>query len=98
MSDLSTEIYSSIRVIGKEVGQKKFLSKMLLLFGIYLISNYIFDMIDREDLIRTFHSNPYITIKLPNNTTWKIIISLGMIVLSHYTYTYLIKPFFYQMD
>jgi hypothetical protein len=98
MNDLSSEIYENSKILIKEASQKKFLLKILLLFGIYLLSNYIFDRIDREDLIRTFHDKPFITIRLPNNTTFKVIITLIMIVLSHWVYKIVIKPIIYQLD
>lgn len=82
----------------KEAQQKKFLIKILILFCIYLFSNYLFDRIDREDLIRTFHDKPFITIRLPNNTTFKVIMSLIMIVLSHWVYKYVLKPILYHLD
>ena len=51
MNDLSSEIYENSKLLVKEASQKKFLLKILVLFGLYLFSNYIFDRIDREDLI-----------------------------------------------
>ena len=74
---------------------KSFLIKMIILFCVYLFSNYVFDRINHEDLTRTFAENPNITIQLPNNTTFKIIITIGMIVLSHFIYKNILKPFIY---
>jgi hypothetical protein len=98
MDKLSVELYENSKLILKEASQKFFLLKIILLFGIYLISNYIFDRIDHEDLLRTFHNKPYISIKFPNNTTFKIIITLLMIIFSHYIYRYLLKPIVYPID
>lgn len=98
MNDLYSEIYENSKILVKEACQKKFFFKIFLLFGIYLFSNYIFDRIDREDLIRTFHDKPFITIRLQNNTTFKVIITLIMIVLSHYVYKYILKPMLYHLD
>jgi hypothetical protein len=98
MNDLSTEIYENSKILIKEASNKKFILKILLLFCIYLFSNYIFDKIDREDLVRTFHDKPFITIRLSNNTTFKVIMTLIMIVLSHWFYKYLLKPALYHMN
>jgi len=96
MEDLSSEIFENSKILVKEVYQKNFFLKLLLLFSLYLVTNYVFDRIDHEDLVRTFHSNPHINIKLPKNTTFKIIITLIMILLSHYVYKLFIKPFIYN--
>lgn len=98
MNDLSSEIYDNVKILIKECQRKKFLIKILILFCIYLFSNYLFDRIDKEDLIKTFHDKPFITIRLPNNTTFKIIISIIMIIISHRVYKYGIKPILYHID
>ncbi len=98
MSEVSSEIFENSKKLFKESSNVIFYLKMLILFCIYLFSNYIFDRIDHEDLLRTFHDNPDITIKLPNNTTFKIIITILMIVLSHWFYKYLVKPLVYPKD
>ena len=81
VSEVSSEIFENSKKLFKESSNLIFYLKMLILFCIYLFSNYIFDRIDHEDLLRTFHDNPHITIKLPNNTTFKIIITIIIILL-----------------
>lgn len=95
MGEVSSEIYENSKLLYKEMYNKSFLIKMIILFCVYLFSNYVFDRINHEDLIRTFAENPNITIRLPNNTTFKIIITIGMIVLSHFIYKNILKPFIY---
>ena len=98
MSEVSSEIFENSKKLFKESSNIIFYLKMFILFCIYLFSNYIFDRIDHEDLLRTFHDDPDITIKLPNNTTFKIIITLLMIITSHWVYKYLLKPIVYPKD
>lgn len=95
MGEVSSEIYENSKLLYKEMYNKSFLIKMIILFCVYLFSNYVFDRINHEDLTRTFAENPNITIQLPNNTTFKIIITIGMIVLSHFIYKNILKPFIY---
>jgi hypothetical protein len=98
MSEVSSEIFENSKKLFKESSNIIFYIKMLILFCIYLFSNYIFDRIDHEDLLRTFHDDPDITIKLPNNTTFKIIITLLMVITSHWVYKNLLKPIVYPKD
>lgn len=98
MSEVSSEIFENSKKLFKESSNIIFYIKMLILFCIYLFSNYIFDRIDHEDLLRTFHDDPDITIKLPNNTTFKMIITLLMVVTSHWVYKNLLKPIVYPKD
>ncbi len=95
MGYVSSEIYENSKLLFKEMYNKSFALKMLILFIVYLFSNYIFDRINHEDLIRTFAENPNITIELPNNTTFKMLITIGMVVISHFIYSTIIKPFIY---
>lgn len=95
MGYVSSEIYENSKLLYKEMYNKSFLIKMIILFCVYLFSNYIFDRINNEDLIRTFAENPNITIQLPNNTTFKMLITLGMIIFSHFVYKTILKPFIY---
>jgi len=95
MREVSSEIYENSKLLYKEMYNKSFLIKMIILFCVYLFSNYVFDRINHEDLTRTFAENPNIIIRLPNNTTFKIIITIGMIVLSHFIYKNILKPFIY---
>ncbi len=95
MGEVSSEIYENSKLLIKEMSNKFFLIKMIILFCLYLFSNYLFDRINHEDLIRTFAENPNITIQLPNNTTFKVLITIGMIVSSHFIYKSFLKPFIY---
>ena len=95
MGYVSSEIYENSKLLYKEMYNKSFLIKMIILFCVYLFSNYIFDRINNEDLIRTFAENPNITIQLPNNTTFKMLITIGMIIFSHFVYKTILKPFIY---
>ena len=95
MGYVSSEIYENSKLLYKEMYNKSFFLKMIILFCIYLFSNYLFDRINHEDLIRTFAENPNITIQLPNNTTFKILITIGMVIFSHFIYKAILKPFIY---
>lgn len=95
ITQVSSEVYGNSKLLLMEMGNVRFLIKMIILFIVYLFSNYIFDRINHEDLIRTFEENPNMTIELPNNTTFKILISIFMIILSHFIYRNTIKPFVY---
>jgi hypothetical protein len=96
MNNFFIEIYENFKMVFKEACQKKLLLKIFLLFGIYLLSNYILDRIDQEDLIRIFHNKPYIklsnNIRLPNNIIFKFILILILLITSKYVYRYIIKP------
>lgn len=95
MGYVSSEIYENSKLLYKEMYNKSFALKMIILLIVYLFSNYIFDRINHEDLIRTFAENPNITIELPNNTTFKMLITIGMIIISHFIYAAILKPFIY---
>jgi hypothetical protein len=95
---LSGELFSSTKVLAKEIYQRNFFLKMVLLFCLYTFTNYVFDRVDHEDLVRTFHQSPHINIRLPKNTTFKLLIILLMIISSHFFYVYLLKPIVYKKD
>ncbi len=95
LEEVSSEIYENGKLLINQIYNKSFLVKIIILFIIYLFSNYIFDLVDNKDLVRTFAESPYIVIKLPNNITFKILITFGMIISSHYVYKYALKPFIY---
>lgn len=95
MGEVSSEIFENSKLLFKEMGNFSFLLKIIILFIVYLFSNYIFDRINNEDLIRTFAENPTINIQLPNNTTFKMLITICMIISSHFIYNFLVKPFIY---
>ncbi len=95
---LPGEFFSSTKILAKEIYQRNFFLKMLLLFCLYTFTNYVFDRVDHEDLVRTFHQSPTINIELPKNTTYKLLITLFMIISSHFFYVYLLKPIVYKKD
>lgn len=98
MSDVSSEIFENSKLLFLNSPKESFYFKLLILFCVYLFSNYIFDRIDHEDLLRAFHDKPYITINLPNNTTFKIIITIIMILTSHWIYKNIVKQYVYPKD
>jgi hypothetical protein len=53
MGEVSSEIFENSKLLFKEMGNFSFLLKIIILFIVYLFSNYIFDRINNEDLIRT---------------------------------------------
>jgi|LauGreDrversion4_2_1035121.scaffolds.fasta_scaffold391518_2 hypothetical protein len=95
MGYVSSEIYENSKLLFKERYNKFFLIKIVILFFVYMFSNYLFDRMDNEDLKRTFLENPHITIQIPNNITFKILITFGMIIISHFAYQKIVKPFIY---
>lgn len=98
MSEVSSEIFENSKLLFVESSKESFYIKILILFCVYLFSNYIFDRIDHEDLTRTFHDKPNITIELPNNTTFKFIITIIMIFTSHWVYKNVLKQHVYPKD
>lgn len=95
MSEVSSEFYQNSKLLFNGMSNTGFLIKMIILFVVYLFINYIFDRINNEDFIRTFAENPNITIRLPNNTTFKILITIGMVIATHFIYKIALKPFVY---
>ena len=95
---VSGQLIDNSKQLLKESSNVTFYLKILILFCIYLFSNYIFDRIDQEDLLRTFQDNPDIIIKLPNNTTFKIIITFLMVITSHLFYKYILKQIVYPKE
>jgi hypothetical protein len=86
------DILNNTKQFLKDAHHTSFIIKIIILFILYLVVNLVFDIITRTDLTKTFVENPYIVIHLPNNMTYKILISLFMIITSHFFYKYLIKP------
>ena len=98
MGYVSSEIYENSKLLYKEMYNKFFLIKIIILFFVYMFSNYLFDRMDNDDLKRTFIENPYITIQIPNNITFKILITFSMIIISHFAYQKILKPFIYPKN
>ena len=92
MPPLTKELFNNTKLFLRDAHQVGFIIKLIILFILYIIINFIFDIITRDDLTKTFAENPYIEIRLPNNMTYKMIISIIMIITSHFFYKYLIKP------
>ena len=89
---ITKELFNNTKLFLKDARQFAFIIKIIILFVLYIIVNLIFDIITRDDLTKTFAENPYIEIHLPNNMTYKMVISIVMIITSHFFYKYLIKP------
>ena len=89
---IAKELFNNTKQFLKDAHQEAFIIKIIILFVLYIIVNLVFDIITRNDLIKTFADNPYIEIRLPNIMTYKILISLVMIITSHFFYKYFIKP------
>lgn len=97
VSKVPREIYENSKLLFHKNQKETFYAKLLLLFIIYLFSNYIFDKID-DDLSRTFQNKKFITINLPNNATFKLIITIILIVISGWFYNNVLKKYLYTYD
>jgi hypothetical protein len=98
MTNITKEVLDNGRILLNETFNMSFTIKIIILFIIYLFSNYIIDRLNQEDLIRTFVENPNITIQIPNNVTFKILIRIIMIIASHYVYVLFIRPYQTKFD
>jgi hypothetical protein len=96
MANITSKVMNNGTMLLNQALNKSFLIKILILFINYLISNYIIDRLNHENLIKTFVENPNITIDIPNNLTFKILIIISMITISHYTYVLFIKQYIYK--
>ena len=96
MEKISTDVLDDTNIIFKEMTNKNFLNKMIILFIIYLFSNYIFDRINNEDLKKTFIHKPNIIIQIPNKIIINLLIAIGMIITSHIVYFSFIKQLVYK--
>ena len=95
MSEVSSEIFENSKLLFLNSPKESFYFKLLILFCVYLFSNYIFDRINNEDLSRAFNEKQFITINLPNNITFKLIITIIMIITSYWFYKNILKPYVY---
>jgi hypothetical protein len=98
MSKISSEIYENSKLLFLKNAKESFYFKLFILFCVYLFSNYIFDRMNNEDLSKTFQDNKYITINLPNNVTFKLIITLILIITSSWFYNNILKKYIYAYD
>lgn len=90
------EFIENSKILLRELRNKNFLFKIFVLFLLYLLANHFFERIEREDLSRVFNTKPYTTVVLSTNTTFKLLLTLLMIVTSYYFYNYLIVPNIYK--
>lgn len=95
MNNVTSEVIENLKLLLNRMSNSGFLLKIIILFIIYLFSNYIFDRINNEDLIKTFIQKPTITVQI-SNTTFKILITIFMGITSHFTYILFIKPIIYK--
>lgn len=97
ISKVSREIYENSKLIFQKTQKDSFYLKLLILFCVYLFSNFIFDKIDK-DLSKTFHNKKFITINLPNNETFKVIITIVLIIISTWFYNSILKKYIFTYD
>jgi hypothetical protein len=90
ISDTSKEFYGNLKTL-----KESFLNKIIILFCVYLFSNYMFDRIDHEELYGAFHEKPNITIQIPKNASFKIIITIILVITSQWVYKNIIKQHVY---
>ena len=93
MSKIFNDIYENIKTL-----KESFYHKIIILFCIYLFSNYIFDRIDHDELYGVFHEKPFLTINIPKNTTFKLFISIILVFASQWVYINIIKQHVYPKD
>ncbi len=93
MSEVSSEIFENSKLLFLNSPKESFYFKLLILFCVYLFSNYIFDRINTEDLSRAFIEKQFISINLPNNITFRLIITIIMIITSQWFYKNILKPY-----
>ena len=91
-SEIPKELLNNGKSVLSEIFQFRFFIKLIILFILYLISNLIFDKINEDELKRIFENNPTLTIELPNNVIFKLVITLFMIITSNFIYKIFIKP------
>jgi hypothetical protein len=93
ISATSNEIYGNLKTL-----KNSFLNKIIILFCVYLFSNYMFDRIDHDDLYGAFHEKPYITINIPKNATFKLILTIILVFTSQWVYRNIIKQHIYTNE
>ena len=92
---VSKEFFENSKLLLKTLSKETFYFKIFILFVVYLFSNYMFDRLTNEDLSKTFYNRPTITIDISNNTTFKLIITIILIITSHWFYKNILKPYVY---
>jgi len=78
--------------------KESFYHKIIILFCVYLFSNYVFDRINHDELHGAFHKEPFITFKIPKDIAFKIIISLILILSSQWVYRNILKQYVFPKD
>ena len=93
---LSSQMLDNSKSVLSNLFQFWFIFKLILLFILYLISNFLFDRINTGELKPIFESdgnNKTLNIEVPNNVIFKLLITLIMIITSSFIYTIFFKPF-----
>ena len=93
MLNIFNDFYENIKTL-----KESFFYKIIILFCIYLFSNYMFDRIDHDELYGVFHKKPFVSINIPKNATFKLIITFILIITSQWVYRNIIKQYVYPKD
>jgi len=89
------QLIDNSKLLLKTLSKKNFYFKIVILFIVYLFSNYMFDRMSNEDLSKIFYNKSNITIHISNNTTFKFIIIMILVITSNLFYKNILKPFVY---
>jgi len=93
---ISSQMLDNSKSVLSNIFQFWFFFKLILLFILYLISNFLFDRINNGELRPIFESdgnNKTLNIELPNNVIFKLLITVIMIITTSFIYTIFLKPF-----
>ena len=93
---ISSQMLDNSKSVLSNIFQFWFFFKLISLFILYLITNFLFDRINTGELKPLFESdgnNKTLNIELPNNIIFKLLITIIMIISSSFIYTIFFKPF-----
>jgi hypothetical protein len=93
---ISSQMLDNSKSVLSNIFQFWFFLKLISLFILYLITNFLFDRINTGELKPLFESdgnNKTLNIELPNNIIFKLLITIIMIISSSFIYTIFFKPF-----
>jgi hypothetical protein len=93
---VSSQMLNNSKSVLANIFQFWFFFKLILLFILYLISNFLFDRINNGELRPIFESdgnNKTLNIELPNNVIFKLLITIIMIIITSFIYTIFLKPY-----
>jgi hypothetical protein len=93
---ISSQFLDNSKSVLSNIFQFWFFFKLISLFILYLITNFLFDRINTGELKPLFESdgnNKTLNIELPNNIIFKLLITIIMIISSSFIYTIFLKPF-----